>query len=64
MTTPDEPTVDDVIEPTEQAAPDHREHAKTPKHLDDDELERRTEQERVAAGLVDHDPDAVPPASE
>jgi hypothetical protein len=26
--------------------PDHHEHAKTPRHLDDDELERRTQHER------------------
>ena len=64
VTTPDEPTLDDVIEPTEQATPDHHEHAKTPKHLNDEALEQRTEQERLAAGLDDYDPDAVPPATE
>ena len=41
------PNLDDVLPVTEQAVPDHREHAKTPKHLDDEELERRTEQERL-----------------
>ncbi len=37
----DQPNLDDVIEPTEQIHPDHRAHGKTPKHLDDDELEQR-----------------------
>lgn len=41
-----EPTLDDVLIPTEEAHPDHREHAKTPKHLDDDELQSRAEHER------------------
>jgi hypothetical protein len=42
----DEPTLDDVMVPTETAHPDRREHAKTPHHLDDDELAERTEHER------------------
>ncbi|MGA9872528.1 MAG: hypothetical protein WBQ44_15490 [Rhodococcus sp. (in: high G+C Gram-positive bacteria)] len=47
MTDPhNEPTLDDVLIPTEEAHPDHREHAKTPKHIDDDELAARTEHER------------------
>ena len=46
MTENNEPTLDDVMVPTEQAHPDHREHAKTPKHLDDNDLESRTEHER------------------
>jgi len=62
--TPDEPTLDDVIEPTEQATPDHHAHGKIPKHLNDDELEHRTEEERVEAGLDEFDPDDVPPAAE
>jgi len=45
MSSHDEPTLDDVMEPTEIATPHHREHAKTPKHLDDDELEERAEHE-------------------
>jgi hypothetical protein len=49
----DQPTLDDVMETTEDAVPDHRAHAKTPKHLDDDELERRTEEERREVGLED-----------
>jgi hypothetical protein len=64
VTAPDEPTLDDVIEPTEQAIPDRHEHGKYPAHVNDDELARRTEQERIAAGLDDYDPNDVPPATE
>lgn len=47
MTGPhDEPTLDDVLTPTEEVHPDHRAHAKSPKHVDDDELTARTEHER------------------
>ena len=48
MTAPDrdEPTIDDVLEPTEDVRPDRRSHAKTPRHLDEDDLERRTQHER------------------
>jgi hypothetical protein len=46
MTPDDAPDLNDVLVPTEEAHPDRREHAKQPKHLDDDELERRTEHER------------------
>lgn len=47
------PNLDDVLPVTEQATPDHRAHAKTPKHLDDEQLERRTEQERLDTGSED-----------
>ena len=54
MTQPhDTPNLDDVITETEQAVPDHHEHAKTPKHLNDDELEHRTELERDEVGSDD-----------
>lgn len=43
---PDDADLDDVMVPTEQAHPDHREHAKASDHPDDDELARRTEHER------------------
>jgi hypothetical protein len=33
-------------------------------HPDDDELARRTEQERADAGLEPFDPDDVPPATD
>jgi hypothetical protein len=32
--------------PTETVHPDHREHAKSPKHLDDDQLDKRVEREQ------------------
>jgi hypothetical protein len=47
MTEPNEqPDLDDVMTPTERTHPDHHEHAKSPKHVDEDELARRTQQER------------------
>jgi hypothetical protein len=39
------PSLDDVMETTEVVKPDHREHAKSPRHLDDDELSSRAEHE-------------------
>ncbi|MGU3586169.1 hypothetical protein ACLBYD_23750 [Rhodococcus sp. C26F] len=65
MTEPhDTPDLDDVIDPTESAPKDRREHGKSPDRVDDDYLEYRTEQERIAAGVEDYDPDHVPPATE
>jgi hypothetical protein len=61
---PDSPDLDDVIVPTEQAPRDRHEHGKQPPRLSDDDLALRTEQERVAAGIDDYDPDQVPPATE
>ncbi len=43
---------------------DRREHGGAADRLDDDALARRTEQERVDAGVADYDPDAVPPATD
>lgn len=60
----DTPTLDDVLPTSEQAIPDHREHGKTGHHLNDEQLEHRTEQERVAAGIDDVDPDEIPSATE
>ena len=54
----------DPDEPDAQFHRDRREHAGAPAHLNDDQLARLTEEERVEAGLEDYDPDAVPPASE
>lgn len=49
MTEPSrDPNLDDVLDAEEQAHPDHREHAKTPHPVDDEELERRAEHERRA----------------
>jgi hypothetical protein len=63
VTDNDLPNLDDVIPATEQAIPDRREHGKMPAHPNDDELARRTEQERVELGIDDYDPDDVPPAA-
>jgi hypothetical protein len=41
-----------------------REHGGEIDRLDDDELARLTEEERVAAGLDPFDPDEVPPATD
>ncbi|MDX6395528.1 MAG: hypothetical protein QOJ73_6591 [Streptosporangiaceae bacterium] len=43
---------------------DRRQHAGAPDHLDDDRLAHLAEEERVAAGLDDFDPDDVPPATD
>lgn len=43
---------------------DRREHAGAPAHLDDDRLAHLAEEERVAAGLDDFDPDEVPAATD
>ncbi len=51
-------------QPDEQFHRDRREHGGAPEHLDDDKLARLTEEERVAAGLDDYDPDEVPPATD
>lgn len=64
MTDPDEPTLDDVMQPTESAPRDRQEHGKAPARPNDDELAHRAEQERIAAGVEDYDPDEVPPATE
>src|SRR5271166_2839496 len=43
---------------------DRREHGGAPERLDDEQLGRLAEEERVAAGLDDYDPDEVPPATD
>jgi len=43
---------------------DRHEHAGASQRLDDDQLARLTEEERVAAGLDAYDPDEVPPATD
>lgn len=58
----DDAILEDVFPTDEQAIPDRHAHAKTPKHLNDDALEHRTEQERIAAGVADYDPNQVPDA--
>ena len=55
---------EDSDEFAEQFHRDRREHGGAPEHLDDDQLARLTEEERVAAGLAAYDPDEVPPATD
>jgi hypothetical protein len=43
---------------------DRREHGGASARLDDDQLARLTEEERVEAGLDAYDPDEVPPATD
>lgn len=43
---PDTPDLNDVMVPTEDVHPDHREHAKTSRPLDEEELRRRAEHEQ------------------
>ncbi len=64
MTDHDQPDLSDVMDTTEDARPDRREHGKAPARLDDDELAHRAEEERVEVGIDDYDPDDVPPATD
>jgi hypothetical protein len=51
-------------EPAEEFHRNRREHGGAPQRLDDDQLARLTEEERVEAGLDAYDPDEVPPATD
>jgi len=55
---------EDSDEFAEQFHRDRRQHGGASQHLDDDQLARLTEEERVAAGLDAYDPDEVPPATD
>jgi len=57
-------TEDTPDQPAEQVHRDRREHGGSPQHLDDDQLARLTEEERVEAGIDAYDPDEVPPATD
>jgi len=57
-------TQDRQDQPAEQFHRDRREHGGSPQHLDDDQLARLSEEERVEAGIDDYDPDEVPPATD
>ena len=46
MTSHDAAHLDEVMVPTEQLHPDHRQHAKEAKYPSEDDLERRTHHER------------------
>jgi len=54
----------DFDQPADQFHRERREHGGAAEHLDDDRLARLTEEERVAAGIDDYDPDEVPPATD
>ena len=53
-----------VLVMTEEFHRDRREHGGSADRLDDDQLARLTEEERVEAGVADYDPDEVPPATD
>ena len=63
-TQPDEPTLDDVIEPGTATPRDRTEHAKAPDRGLDEELEHRAEHERVQAGVADYVEEDVPSAED
>ena len=50
--------------PDEQFHRNRREHGGEIDRLDEDQLARLTEEERVEAGVEDYDPDEVPPATD
>jgi hypothetical protein len=50
--------------PDEQFHRDRRVHGGEIDRLDEDQLARLTEEERVEAGVDDYDPDEVPPATD
>lgn len=56
MTTPERPTLDDVMETEESAPADHSQHAKGYDRPNDEALEHRTEQERQMVGSDDANP--------
>jgi hypothetical protein len=57
MTRNEAADLNDVMVPTEQVHPDHREHAKKSKHVDESDLEARTQHERdlVDSPRTDHE---------
>jgi hypothetical protein len=57
-------TEQDPDQPAEEFHRPRREHPGKLERLDDDQLARLTEEERVAAGLDDFDPDEVPSATD
>ena len=54
----------DADQPAEHFHRDRREHAGHQARLDDDQLARLAEEERVEAGIDAFDPDEVPPATD
>jgi hypothetical protein len=56
--------VDDEGEPEAAFHRNRRDHGGAPNRLNEDQLARLTEEERVEAGLDPYDPDDVPPATD
>ncbi|MCV2491503.1 hypothetical protein OF117_19335 [Geodermatophilus sp. YIM 151500] len=61
MTTPDQPDLNDVIDPQESAPKDRQEHGKASPRPNDEALQHRTEQERQAVGSDDAAPGGAEP---
>jgi hypothetical protein len=57
-------TEQDPDQPAEEFHRNRRDHPGKLERLDDDQLARLAEEERVEAGLDDFDPDEVPPATD
>jgi hypothetical protein len=55
---------EEVTDEAAQGVRDRRLHGGAPRHLDDDALVERVEEERVEAGVADFDPDDVPAATD
>jgi hypothetical protein len=64
MTEQDPDRLPDDDELPEEFHRNRREHGGAPQRLDDDQLARLTEEERVDAGVDAYDPDEVPPATD
>jgi hypothetical protein len=57
-------TEQDPDQPADEFRRNRREHPGKLERLDDDQLARLAEEERVEAGIDDYDPDEVPPATD
>jgi hypothetical protein len=55
---------DETPEPAEEFRRNRHEHGGASQRLDDDQLARLTEEERVELGIDAYDPDEVPPATD
>lgn len=64
MSAPDEPTLDEVMVPSEEVHPDHREHAKESARPDIEELDERARHEEQIVHGAEPDELDVPDAEE
>ncbi|PPK94684.1 hypothetical protein CLV92_107187 [Kineococcus xinjiangensis] len=62
--TPDQPNLDDVMQPTESTPRDRQEHGKMPARPRDDQLEQLVEHEREMIHGEDPDATEIPPATD